>query len=400
MQSRPAYSGPALFSYGFRPFFLAAALFGLGVVPVWLLVWRGEVALPGRFGPVDWHVHEMIFGYAAAVLAGFLFTAIPNWTGRMPTRGWPLICLLALWLGGRLAVAGVLPLGPIWLAVTDCAFLLAIGAMAATEIVAGRNWRNLKVVIPLALLFVANVVFHAEAALSGSADVGRRLGLAVLVFLVTLIGGRIIPSFTRNWLAKRGAQAMPATFGRFDVVCILTGGLALLSWSVAPSALASAVLLTLAGGLHALRLARWRGYATLRSPLLLMLHVAYAFVPAGILTTALAPLGLAVPALGLHLLGVGAIGGMTVAVMMRATRGHTGRSLEAGPTLTLAFWLVVAAALVRGLLPTATLGGLDGIALAALLWTAGFALFTLRLVPWLVGPNPARRRPNPRPEAA
>ena len=155
MVRRTPYSGPALFSYGFRPFFLAASLFALGVVPVWLCVWLGALALAGPFAPVDWHVHEMLFGYAAAVVAGFLFTAIPNWTGRMPTRGWPLASLAALWIAGRLAVAGLLPLSAAWTMAVDCGFLLAIVAMTGIEIVAGRNWRNMMVMAPVTLLLAA-----------------------------------------------------------------------------------------------------------------------------------------------------------------------------------------------------------------------------------------------------
>ncbi|GGL50313.1 NnrS family protein [Wenxinia marina] len=395
MTPRPAYPGPALFSYGFRPFFLAAALFGLGVVPLWLLVWQGRLAIPGPFQPVDWHVHEMIFGYAAAVMAGFLFTAVPNWTGRLPTRGWPLMTLVATWVAGRLAVAGLLPLSVLAVAAVDCAFLLAIGVMTVVEIVAGRNWRNLMVVVPVGLLFAANVTFHAEATLLGGAAIGRRLGLSVILFLVMLVGGRIIPSFTRNWLAKAGASRMPVPFGRFDGVCLGVGGIALLGWSLWGETAAGAVLLLLAAALHAVRLARWRGPATWRAPLLLMLHLAYAFLPAGLLALSAAGLGLVPAAAGLHLLGIGGVGGMTVAVMIRATRGHTGRSLDAGPALTAAFGLIAGAALLRAGGAALGLGGVDGITLAALAWTAGFALLSVRLAPWLARPAVAPRRPNP-----
>lgn len=391
MTARPAYSGHALFSYGFRPFFLAAALFGLAVVPVWLLIWRGDLALAGPFAPVDWHVHEMLFGYAAAVIAGFLFTAVPNWTGRMPTRGWPLMALLALWMLGRAAVAGAFPVGPLAVMAMDCAFLLAIAAMVVVEIVAGRNWRNLKVVVPVLVFLAANVTFHLEAMLGGSADVGRRLGVAVVIFLITLIGGRIIPSFTRNWLAQRGARVLPVPFGRFDGLCLAAGAAALALWVAVPWGLPAAALLIGAGALHLVRLLRWRGAATWRSPLLLMLHVAYLFVPVGLVVTGAAALGLVPAAAGLHLLGIGAIGGMTVAVMMRATRGHTGRTLEAGPSLTAAFMLIVAAAIVRGLAPR-PVAGVDGITVAAMLWTVAFAIFSVRMAPWLAAPSVARRQ--------
>ena len=220
---RPTYSGPALFSYGFRPFFLGAGLFALVVIPLSTAVFSGRVVLAGPFPPVDWHVHEMLFGYTSAVVAGFLFTAVPNWTGRMPKRGMPLVFLLVLWTLGRLAVAGAGGLPPLTVMAVDCAFLAAIAATICAEIVAGRNWRNLKVVIPVLLYLAANMVFHLEVMRSGTSDVGRRLGFAMVIFLIMLIGGRIIPSFTRNWLSARGYDRLPRPFGLFDAVCLLTG---------------------------------------------------------------------------------------------------------------------------------------------------------------------------------
>ena len=394
MSANAEYSGPAVFSHGFRPFFLAAVLFGLAVIPVWLAVWRGALGLGGPFLPVDWHVHEMIFGYGAAVLAGFLFTAVPNWTGRMPVRGWPLAVLLALWVAGRLAVAGLLWLGPVGAMLFDSAFLLAVVGMVTREIIAGKNWRNLKVAIPVALLLAANVLFHVEAMTGGMADTGRRFGTAALIFLVMLIGGRIVPSFTRNWLTRQGATRIPVPFNRFDVACLAAGAAAMLAWTVVPDSSFTGGLLGLSAVLHGLRLVRWRGVATWRSPLLVMLHLAYGFLPVGLLAASLAAVGLAGPQAGAHLLGIGAVGGMTVAVMMRATMGHTGRPLVAGRILATAFAMVAVAAAVRAA-GAAGFGPVpDGITLAALLWTAGFLLLALRLVPWLAAPGVTRRRPN------
>lgn len=381
------YSGPALFSYGFRPFFLCAALFAIGVVPVWWLVWRGAVTLRSHFPPVDWHVHEMVFGYGAAVVAGFLFTAVPNWTGRLPMRGWPLAMLLALWVAGRLAVAGLIGAGPVAVLLIVQVFLLAVAAIIAREIVAGRNWRNLKVLVPVTLLWLSNIAFHVEILETGTADFGRRCGLALLVFLIMLIGGRIVPSFTRNWLAKRRETRLPVPFNRFDGAAIAVGVAALAAWVVAPFNAVCAVLSALAAGLHVARLVRWRGYLARTSPLLLMLHVAYAFVPLGFVGAAAAALGIGPPGTAAHLFGIGAVGGMTVAVMMRATMGHTGRELVAGPVLTLAFVLLILAALVRVTDDRIAALGVDGIALAALTWTAGFALLAWRLGPWLAGPG-------------
>ena len=390
---RTSYGGPTLFSYGFRPLFLAAGLFAALIVPLWMLVWSGDITLHGPFSPLDWHIHEMLFGYTSAVIAGFLFTGIPNWTGRMPTRGWPLMLLSALWLAGRFAVAGMLGLEPVVVMVLDCAFMLAIGAMVATEIVAGRNWGNLKVVAPVLLYLVANITFHLEAIATGSADVGRRLGFAMVVMLILLIGGRIIPSFTRNWLVKRSPEPgpLPVPFGRFDVASLVVMLVSLFAWVGRPEAGSSGVALILAGGVQGLRLARWRGWRVWSSPLLLMLHLAFGFIPMGLAALGLASLGHLPAAIGLHLLGVGGFGGMTLAVMTRASLGHTGRALQAGPALTLAFASVALAALVRVAAPT-----MIGLWIAALLWALGFGIFVWRMAPVLSLPNPARRQPNGR----
>ncbi len=388
---RPPYDGPALFSYGFRPLFLAAGLFAAIVVPLWMRVWSGDVVLNGPFSPLDWHIHEMLFGYTSAVISGFLFTAIPNWTGRMPTRGWPLMLLTALWLSGRLAVAGLLGLGPVAVMAVDCIFMLAIGAMITTEIVAGRNWKNLKVVVPVLLYLVANITFHLETMTTGSADFGRRLGFAMVAMLILLIGGRIIPSFTRNWLVKRSAEpgALPVPFGRFDVLCLGGTLVSLLVWVAWPESVFAGAVLILAGALQGLRLLRWRGWRVWSSPLLLMLHLAFGFVPLGLAGLGLAALDQLPAAIGFHLLGIGGIGGMTLAVMMRASLGHTGRALQAGPALTLAFACVIAAALVRVCFQTS-----EGLWTAATLWALGFGIFVVRLAPVLSLPNPARRAPN------
>jgi uncharacterized protein involved in response to NO len=358
-----------------------------------MVVWSGGVVLDGPFSVLDWHIHEMLFGYTSAVIAGFLFTAVPNWTGRMPTRGWPLMVLTALWLAGRLAVAGGLALGPVAVMLVDSAFMAAIGAMVTIEIVAGRNWSNLKVVAPVLLYLAANVTFHIEAMMAGSAAVGRRLGIAMVVMLILLIGGRIIPSFTRNWLVKQSAKpgALPVPFGRFDAASIGATLFALLVWVIWPMSLLTGVLLVLAGVVQGVRMARWRGWRVWSSPLVLMLHVAFGFIPAGLLALGLSSLEVLPAATGFHLLGIGGFGGMTLAVMMRASLGHTGRALQAGPALTLAFACVVLAAVVRVSVPVHL-----GLWIAAALWMVGFGLFVWRFARVLSLPNPARRQPNGR----
>lgn len=381
------FGGPALFSYGFRPFFLAASVFATGVIPVWMLVYSGELNLHSTFAPVDWHIHEMLFGYAAAVVAGFLFTAIPNWTGRMPKRGWSLAVLLGLWLLGRIAMSGALGVSEMAVMLLDCAFLSAIVAMIFIEVIAGKNWRNLMVVVPVLLLLLSNVLYHAEIQITGSSDYGRRAALVVVIFLISLIGGRVIPSFTRNWFVKRGLDLRPVPLNRFDGVCLLSGAVAMGLWVLWPEALVSHLFLAAAALLHLVRLSRWRGYAVWRSPVLLMLHVAYGFLPAGLLALALAG-----PSVGMHLLGIGAIGGMTMAVMMRASMGHTGRDLVAGGWLSAAFSAVILAALMRGFFDNLVVLGVSGLWIAAALWTVAFGIFVLQVGPWLLMAKIAAKR--------
>ena len=320
------YRGPALLSYGFRPFFLFGSLHAGLTVLLWLPVYFGEVALPTAFTPLDWHIHELLYGYLPAVAAGFLLTAVPSWTGRLPIAGRPLFGLFALWVVGRLAVALSALLGAGLAAVADLAFLTALLVALLGEVVAGRNWRNLRVLGAGLLLLAGNAVFHAEAALTGTAGYGTRLGVAAALGLIMLIGGRIVPSFTRNWLARRGPGRLPAGFSRFDALSVAAAGLALAAWIAVPGADVTGALLLGAGLLQALRLARWAGERTGAEPLVLVLHVGYAFVPLGFLLLGAAILlpGVLPPSAALHAWTAGAISVMTLAVMTRASLGHTG----------------------------------------------------------------------------
>ena len=206
-----AWSGPALLTYGFRPFFLGAGIWAALAMALWIPMLSGHIALPTRFDPVSWHAHEFLYGYLSAVVAGFLLTSVPNWTGRLPIVGWPLGGLFALWLIGRLAVA-VSSVLPVWLAAAaDLSMLVALAAVLTREIVAGKNWRNLMVLGLLGVLILGNGVFHFEAARGDYAaqGYGLRLGLGAGLMLIAVIGGRIVPSFTRNWLVRRGEGKLP-----------------------------------------------------------------------------------------------------------------------------------------------------------------------------------------------
>ena len=383
MQKLRAYQGPALFSHGFRPFFFFGAIYAGAMVPLWLAIFAGDVTLPSVLAPRDWHVHEMLFGYVAAVIAGFLLTAVPNWTGRLPIQGTPLMILFSAWLAGRLAVTFSAFIGwEIALAI-DAVFLLLLAAAAAREIVAGRKWNNLKVVGIISLLAAANVAFHVEAHFGGVAEYSTRIGVGLVVTLVCLIGGRIVPSFTRNWLARREAGRLPVPFNRFDAITMAAGVCAMIVWIVTPSGRFTAAILGVAGVLHIVRLARWAGDRTISDRLVLILHIAYAFVPAGFLLAALAALDIVAPSAGIHAWTGGAIGSMTIAVMTRASLGHTGQALSASIATQLVYASIVIAALARVCAALEPTHSVPLLTVAGVAWAVAFLGFALVYAPLL-----------------
>lgn len=339
-----AYEGPALLSYGFRPFFLLGSIYAGLAILVWLPAFYGELSLHSAFAPRDWHVHEMLYGYLPAVITGFLFTAIPNWTGRLPIQGKPLFVLVLVWIAGRVGVAISADVGWLPAAVIDAGFLALIVAATAREILAGKNWRNLKVVALVSLLLVGNSAFHLEAHFNGTADYGVRIGIAVVVLLIALIGGRIIPSFTRNWLARENPGRLPSPFGPVDVAIVAVSAAALLAWLFLQDGPVVGIALGFAGLLHLVRLGRWAGDRTLADRLVLILHVGYFFVPLGFLLAAAAAFSLLPGSAGIHAWMAGAAGITTLAVMTRASLGHTGQPLVATwPTQAIYAAAVVAA---------------------------------------------------------
>jgi len=386
LDRRRLYAGPALFSYGFRVFFLSASVWAaLGIV-VWLPVYFGWMPFTTAFGALDWHIHEMIFGYAAATIAGFLLTAIPNWTGRLPVNGWPLASLAVLWLAGRIAILASSSIGPFVAALVDVSFLVTLAFVCAREIIAGKNWRNLRVLGVVAVLTLANVFFHAEIYLKGSADYGVRFALATVILLIALIGGRIVPSFTNNWLARNNPGRMPTPFSRYDGATLGLSVLSLVAWIAAPGEMITGLAMLLTGAMQTVRLARWVGYRAAADPLVLVLHVAYAFVPLGFVLIGLSVVGSVPASAGIHAWGAGAIGLMTLAVMTRASLGHTGHALRAGPATQAIYGLVFAGAIVR--IAAVLSANMPLLELAGVFWIAGFALFALSY-----GPTLARQRP-------
>jgi uncharacterized protein involved in response to NO len=381
---RRGYAGPTLFSYGFRPFFLGGAAWAALGVLLWLPQYLGEVSLPTVLAPLDWHAHEMLYGYVPAVIAGFLLTAIPNWTGRLPVNGAPLAALAALWLAGRIAILFSGMIGAWVAAMIDFGFLVSLAALALREIVAGRNWRNLRVLGVLGVLIAGNAIFHFESIEYGSAVDGTRVGLAAVLMLIMLIGGRIVPSFTHNWIARANPGRLPQPFSRFDAISLAGAGLALTAWVVAPEGRWTGLLLLLAGILHAIRLARWAGDRTFADRLVFVLHVGYAFVPFGFVLVGAAVLWpLDIPSsAGIHAWTSGAIGTMTLAVMTRASLGHTGQPLVASPTTQAMYALVFVAAVARIAAPW--MWTIELLHIAAFAWSAAFAGFAFVYGPLLV----------------
>lgn len=389
------WRGSALLSYGFRPFFLGAALWAALAMCLWMAMLAGAITLPTAFDPVSWHAHAFLYGYLGAVVAGFMLTAVPNWTGRLPIVGWRLGILALIWLSGRIAVAFSAGLSPGLVAVIDLAFPVIFALAIGREIVAGRNWRNLVVLGMLAVFIFGNAMFHWEAAQGGYAagGTGLRIGLGAALMMIAVIGGRIIPSFTRNWLAKRKPGRLPVPpMQRFDKLALAALLLALLLWIAAPlSAFAGAALIA-AGALHLARLARWAGDRTFAEPLVTVLHVGYAFLPIGALL-----LGTAIlweDALGRtaaqHLWTGGAIGMMTLAVMTRATLGHTGRALRAsGATVAIyaALAIAVVARVATALWPQEAM---LLYAVSAILWLLAFAGYAAVYGPSLLQRPPAK----------
>lgn len=385
-QSSTSASRLAIFSQGFRPFFFGAAIWAVMAIAIWIAMLRTGMTLPSRFDSLTWHMHEMLFGFVMAAIAGFLLTAIPNWTKRLPISGAPLAGLAGLWLAGRVACL-LSALMPIWLAVgLDLAFPAALVAAAAREIVAGRNWRNLVILTPVTILGIADLLMHLEAnGVSIATGLGWRLALVAVVALISLIGGRIIPSFSRNWLVKENATVLPAPAGLPDKAALVTLIASLLGWVAFPHSRLIACFILFGAALNLWRLYRWRGISTAKEPLLLILHVGYAWVIIGATLLGLSVLTSSIPeTAAIHALTVGAIATMILAVMSRATRGHTGRPLTADSPTRLIYGLITLGALARLWAAFGTDWTMSLLYASAALWSAAFATFAIAYAPMLL----------------
>jgi len=379
----------AVLSYAFRPLFLAAGSWAIVSIAVWLAMFLGYVRLPTRFDPLTWHIHEMLFGFVMAAVGGFLLTAIANWTKRLPVSGYPLALLTGLWVLGRLVCLISADL-PAWLAIGgDLSFPVALLAVAAREIIAGRNWRNLLMTVPLAVFVIADLLMHLESLdFAVPNGLGWRLGLAAPIMLISVIGGRIIPTFTRSWLIKRHRTRLPTPPGATDFAAVGVLNVGLILWALLPDLRLAGVILVIAAALNVWRLARWAGGATLAEPLLFILHIGYGWVVMGAALLGLSLLDVGVPvASAIHALTAGAMGTTILAVMPRVTLGHTGRELTANRSTVVIFILINAAAIMR-VAASWNMGGMTILlVLSGICWIAAFGLFEIVYGPMLLTPR-------------
>lgn len=380
---------PALLRGGFRPFFLGGACWAIIALVIWLYALISGTSLPSTFEPLAWHRHEMLFGFVGAIVAGFLLTAVPNWTGRLPIAGVPLAALFALWLAARIAVLFSSSLGSFVAALLDVGFFVTLAGVATREVLQAKN-RNLPIVGLILLFGIVDALDHlAAAGLVTDGDLAWKSSVALITILISLIGGRIVPSFTRNWLAKRGArQGLPTQPGSFDMVVIAVTAAAFLAWITAPSGYLTGGLFAVAAVAQAIRLARWKGWKSFADPLVVILHIGYLWVPVGLGLLAAVDLGAAIPrSAAVHALTAGAMATMILAVMTRATLGHTGRELRASAITQLAYLLVTAGALLRVTAPLGLIEYRMGMEVAGAAWIAAFLCFLAAYGPMLLGPR-------------
>lgn len=377
----------AFFSYGFRPFFLGGALFAGVAVPAWIVVLAGTGNAALLSMARDWHVHEMLFGFLPAVIAGFLLTAVPNWTDRPAVKGKELMLLFAVWVAGRVAMA--LPIGlPLLSALLDAAFLLCLAGVVWRELAAGKSWNQAPVGVVISLYACANLWFHLSVWSDADTDRPFRMALALMMVLLTLIGGRLVPNFTREFLGGQGRVERPAQFSNFDATAIGLVAMAAVSWTFAPHALLTGWILAVAGMMHVARLLRWYGWLTWREPLVFILHWGYGWVAAALLLLGCAILGLGLSKEdAVHALTTGGIGAMTLGVMTRASLGHTGRPRHAGPATVCMYGLVTVGAVVRVFGPSTGLPSTLVLAVAAAAWSGAYLLFALVYGPYLLRPS-------------
>jgi uncharacterized protein involved in response to NO len=380
----------SLFAYGFRSNFFLAGLAAVVLVPLWVVSFVAGTFFGAGWPPTLWHAHEMLFGFIASAIAGFMLTAVPSWTGQKGFAGVPLMALATIWLSARLLIASSF-LWPPWLpAIVDLAYLPFLAALVVIPLLRSKN-RNASLLIVLTALWFTNLVFHV-ALIRNDAPMARHsliVGIDIVIFLVTVIGGRIVPAFTAAALRQRGIEGALKSRTALTVMSVVAMAGVVAGDIVWPDTRIAGWVAAVAAAVQLVRLLQWRTRHTLRQPIVWILHLAYAWLPLGLALKAGALLGgYGIAAFWLHALTIGVLATMITAVMTRAALGHTGRPLVVHPLITVAYVLLTAAAVTRvfGL----SLSGLSYAAVilwAALFWTTAFGLFLGVYAPILWGPR-------------
>jgi len=377
-----------IFALGFRPFFLLAAIFAAAAIPLWLLVYQGILDPVSYLPPTVWHAHEMVFGFAVAVIAGFLLTAASNWTGRRTAAGSGLAALAGLWIAGRAVIAAGAGL-PVWLVIgADVAFLPILAGTLAMPILAAGNRRNMIFPVVLLVLGLINLSIHLGAlgTINWDPSRGLRVAIDLVLLMIGVLGGRVIPSFTKSALPQARVNPCP----KASVLALASlAALAISEAAIGNPTIVGSVALA-AGLINALRMRGWGSLATLRQPILWILHVGYAWIAVGLVLRGAADLFEIIPPdAGIHALTLGAIGSMIVGMMSRVALGHTGRAINPAPLTVAAYWLVNAAALLRVLFAMIASDDLRQAALigSGTLWSLAFLLFAIVYAPILSRPR-------------
>ncbi len=373
----------------FRPFFIVAGIWATLAVPFWILNYFGLLIVADNFDILLWHQHEMLYGFIAAAITGFILTAIPNWTGRLPIKNKPLGFLVFLWIVGRIGFLTITIFDVKVTALMDLPFLIVLVLVILREIVSGKNWRNLPVIILISLFTLGNILVHLQLLdVIESAELGIRLSIFVLSILLALIGGRIVPSFTRNWLSQNQVNRFPSGAGIFDKVCLVSLVVFVVAQIITPYHQLTSLLALLAGLLHGIRLIRWKVWLTLSEPLIWILHVGYMWLSVALVLIGLAGLTDFVPyTSSYHALTIGAFSTMILGVMTRVSLGHTGRTLKATFGTTTIYVFITIASVLR--VSESFLNDSRNLILSfsGIFWTLSFALFVFIYFPILTQPR-------------
>lgn len=385
----------ALFNYGFRPFFLGAALYALLTVPLWLLILHGAIKTSSSFDALRWHMHEMLFGYIEAAIAGFTLTAVPNWTGQRGYAGRGLAGLAALWITGRIFM---LPLFSIPVAISasiDLVFVPAVLSCIIPSLIKAKNNHSYLIGGMLSLYWLANLLCWLETlGISGTWDRGVTLGFDVILMLIIAIGGRVIPSFTINYLRRQGQEPSIPLGTRIDRTALILISVLLVLHQAGNVPYLVATVSGVATIIHTIRLWRWRWYKTLQDPLVWILHASYLWVPIALGLHAAESLTTDIPsAAWRHALGVGAFSGMIIAIMSRAALGHTGRTLKAPRFMVAGYATLLLAAIIRVFIVPFIAPTFYSIALeiSGTLWCLTFLIYVAVYTPILMAPRPDGR---------